>query len=102
MESRAQGKGERGQAAKPEGTPSPVKGAQPIRDKNGKITGWSLPTPDGKRVKKGLDWGRQNGLDPAKFRAATQGAIAGAAVGSAAGFTAATVEEILIGIAVAF
>lgn len=66
MESRGgQGKGERGQTSKPD---NPAKGAKPVRDKDGKITGWLLPTPDGKGKEKGLDWGRANGLDPAKFQ----------------------------------
>jgi RHS repeat-associated protein len=57
----AQGKGERGQTSKPD---KPTKGARPVRDKDGKITGWTIPSPDGKRTPKTLDWGRANGLDP--------------------------------------
>jgi hypothetical protein len=81
MESRGQGKGERGQTSKPD---NPAKGAKPIRDKDGKITGWRLPTPDGKGKDKSLDWGRVNGLDPAKFQTAAKvGLIGGAAAAGA-------------------
>jgi|ERR1700679_465740 len=48
--------------------PDPTKGVQPIRDSNGKITGWSVRNPQtGKRTGKSLEWGRQNGLDPNNF-----------------------------------
>jgi hypothetical protein len=48
-------------------------------DKDGKIVGWSIPSPDGKRIPKTLEWGRLNGLDPAKFQTAAEvGMIAGA------------------------
>ena len=89
MESRAQGKGERGQTSKPD---NPTKGAKPIRDKDGKITGWRLPTPDGKGVKKGLDWGRANGLDPAKFQTAARVGVIGA-IGAGIGYAIATAPE---------
>ena len=75
-----QGKGERRWTSKPD---EPIKGAKPIRDKDGKIIGWRLPTPDGKGKNKSLEWGRVNGLDPNKFQTAakvgfwaTAGAIA--------------------------
>lgn len=58
----AQGKGERGQTSKPD---KPAKGARPVRDNDGKITGWTIPSQDGKRTPKTLDCGRANGLDPA-------------------------------------
>jgi hypothetical protein len=90
MESRGQGgKGERGQTSKPD---NPTKGAQPIRDKDGKITGWRLPTPDGKGVKKGLDWGRVNGLDPAKFQTAAKIGVIGA-IGAAGAYAISTAPE---------
>ena len=75
MESRGQGgKGERGQTSKPD---NPAKGARPVRDKDGKIVGWSIPSPDGKRIPKTIDWGRANGLDPAKFQTAATAATVG-------------------------
>jgi RHS repeat-associated protein len=58
-------KGERGWQGN---NPNPAKGVQPIRDSNGKITGWSVRDPQtGKRTGKSLEWGRQNGLDPNNF-----------------------------------
>jgi hypothetical protein len=81
MESRAHGKGERGQTSKPD---QPVKGAQPVRDKNGKIVGWSIPSPDGKRTPKSLDWGKANGLDPNKFQTAAKVGVIGAAAAAGA------------------
>jgi RHS repeat-associated protein len=65
------GKGERNWEGKP---PKGYKGARPIRDGGGKIVGWSIPSPDGKRIKKSLDWGKVNGLDPATFQQAAKGA----------------------------
>jgi hypothetical protein len=47
--------------------PNPTKGAQPVRGKDGKITGWTLPgkgNKSGQRVPKTLQWGRENGLNP--------------------------------------
>jgi RHS repeat-associated protein len=47
--------------------PNPGKGAQPVRGKDGKITGWTLPgkgNKTGQRVPKTLQWGRENGLNP--------------------------------------
>ena len=58
-------KGERRWTSKPD---KPIKGAKPIRDKTGKITGWLIPSPDGKGVKKTLEWGKANGLNPADFK----------------------------------
>ena len=89
MESRGQGKGERGQTSKPD---NPTKGAQPVRDKNGKIVGWSIPSPDGKRTPKGLDWGRANGLDPSKFQTAAKIGVIGA-IGAAGAYAISTAPE---------
>jgi hypothetical protein len=52
-------KGERGQTSKPD---VPAKGARPVFGRDGKQTGWSLPSQDGKRTPKTLEWGRANGL----------------------------------------
>lgn len=94
MESRGQGKGEgeRGQTSKPDGTPSPTKGVQPVRDKNGKIVGWSMPSPSGKRTPKGLDWGRANGLDPNTFQTAAKIGVIGA-IGAAGAYAISTAPE---------
>jgi RHS repeat-associated protein len=92
MESRGQGgqgKGERGQTSKPD---NPTKGAKPIRDKDGKITGWKLPTPDGKGKDKSLDWGRANGLDPSTFQTAAKVGVIGA-VGAAGAYAISTFPE---------
>jgi RHS repeat-associated protein len=56
-----QGQGERGTTSSPE---NPTKKAKPKRDAAGNITGWTVPTPDGKGKDKSLEWGLQNGLDP--------------------------------------
>lgn len=61
MESR---KGERNWESK---NPDPKKGVKPIRDGNGKVIGWKVKTPDGKGAVKGLEWGRQNGINPEDF-----------------------------------
>jgi RHS repeat-associated protein len=58
MESR----GERNQQGK---NPNPTKGVRPVRDKSGKIIGWTVPdNQTGNRIPKTLDWGKQNGLNP--------------------------------------
>ena len=47
--------------------PNPTKGVQPVRDNNGRVIGWTIPgkgTEKGKRIRKDLDWGKANGLDP--------------------------------------
>ena len=66
---KGRGKGERRWTSKPS---KAAKGAQPVRDKNGKIVGWSIPSPDGKRTPKTLAWGLANGLDPKNFQTATE------------------------------
>lgn len=71
---------------------NPTKGAQPVRDKNGKIVGWSIPSPDGKRTPKGLDWGRANGLDPNKFQTAAKIGVIGA-IGAAGAYAISTAPE---------
>jgi len=71
---KGRGKGERRWTAKPS---KAAKGAQPVRDKNGKIVGWSIPSPDGKRTPKTLAWGLANGLDPKNFQTATEVGILG-------------------------
>ncbi len=63
MESR---KGERNWTGKAE---NPTKGVKPIRDKDGKVIGWSVPSQDGKRKEKTLEWGKQEGLNPDDFPA---------------------------------
>jgi RHS repeat-associated protein len=63
LESR--GRGERGQSGK---SPKPTKGVKP-RFENGKLVGWWAPgNQDGKKVKKPLDWGIQEGLNPEDFK----------------------------------
>src|SRR5260370_4149175 len=89
MESRGQGKGEKGQTSKPD---KPTKGVQPVRDKDGKIVGWSIPSPDGKRTPKTLDWGRANGLDPNKFQTAAKVGIIGG-LGAATAYAISTAPE---------
>ena len=80
MESRAHGKGERNRT----GTTDETKGAKPIMD-NGKVTGWRLPTPDGKGRDKTLEWGRVRGLNPKDFGTAKKvGFWGGVAAGGAA------------------
>jgi hypothetical protein len=70
-------KGERNQTAKPDNA---TKGVKPIRDKEGKITGWLVPSQDGKGKQKTLDWGKANGLDPNNFKKVAVGVgIVGAA-----------------------
>lgn len=91
----AQGKGERSWTAKPD---KPTKGVKPIRDKNGKIVGWQVPSPDGKGTRKPLEWGAANGLNPNDPKWALMGA-AGAAGAAAA---ADAWWEILLGGALAF
>jgi RHS repeat-associated protein len=73
-----QGKGERGTTSKPE---KPLKGVKPIRDGNGKIVGWTVPTADGKGKDKSLDWGTQNGLKPEDFNRNVQGPSASKVAG---------------------
>jgi hypothetical protein len=90
MESRGQGgKGERGQTSKPD---NPTKGAKPVRDKDGKIVGWQIPSPDGKGVRKPLGWGTANGLNPKDFDTAKKMGIIGA-VGAAGAYVIATFPE---------
>jgi RHS repeat-associated protein len=83
MESRSHGKGEQGQTSKPD---KPTKGVQPVKDQNGKVIGYSIPSQDGKRTPKTLEWGRANGLNPKDFETAKKvGFWAGvAAAGTAA------------------
>jgi RHS repeat-associated protein len=74
--------------------PNPTKGARPVKDKNGKITGWTIPgkgADSGKRIPKSFDWGKANGLNPndAKWALGAAGAAA----------TGITLTEILEGIA---
>src|SRR5438093_341195 len=71
-------RGTRGQTSKPE---KPTKGVKPIRDKDGKITGWIVPTPDGKGKAKTLEWGKANGLDPANFKMDANTGLLGGAMG---------------------
>ena len=73
MESRAHGKGERNRT----GTTDETKGAKPIKDKDGKITGWRLPTPDGKGKDKSFEWGTSRGLKPEDFQKATKVGVIG-------------------------
>ena len=73
------GKGERRWTSKPD---KATKGAKPIRDSTGKIVGYLIPSPDGKGVRKTLDWGAANGLNPADFsKKVALGAAAVATVG---------------------
>lgn len=39
-----------------------------MKDKDGNVIGYTVPSPDGKRIPKGLDWGKANGLNPADFK----------------------------------
>jgi len=82
MESRGnrgnQGQGERKTTSKPE---KPLKGVKPIRDANGNVVGWTVPTADGKGKDKSLEWGKQNGLDPSNFTKRTHGPGAGVVIG---------------------
>ena len=70
-----------------------VRGVGPI---DFRTVGWNLPTPDGKGASKGLDWGRQHGLDPndPRWKAAIQGATEGAATGTILVLRAAQLAEI--------
>jgi len=87
--SKAHGKGERNRTSKP--TDNAPKGAKPVKDKNGKIIGWEIPSADGKGTKKSLEWGKQNGLDPTDQKWAKMGAAAAGAGATAAILS--TVEE---------
>jgi RHS repeat-associated protein len=89
LTSSAHGKGEKGRTSKPD---KPVKGVQPVRDKNGKIVGWSIPSPDGKRTPKSLEWGRANGLDPNNFKTAANVGTVGL-LGAAAAYIISTAPE---------
>jgi hypothetical protein len=91
MESRGRrsAPGEEGQTSKPD---KPIKGAQPVRDKDGKIVGWSIPSADGKRTPKSLEWGRGNNLDPNKFQTAAKVGVIGA-IGAGIGYAIATAPE---------
>jgi len=65
-----------------------------MRDKNGKIIGWSLSgkgADTGKRINETLDWGRNNGLDPF----APEWAVKAVAVGAVGAITFSEVLEIL-------
>ncbi len=88
MESRAHGKGERNRT----GTTDETQNAKPIRDKDGKTTGWRLPTPDGKGKVKTLEWGTSRGLDPNKFQTAAKIGVIGA-IGAAGAYAISTAPE---------
>jgi hypothetical protein len=71
--------------------PNPEKGARPVKDKKGKITGWTIPgkgADKGKQIPKSLDWGKANGLDPTDPKWAMMGA------GAAAGITLSDILEV--------
>jgi hypothetical protein len=92
MESRGQGgqgKGERRQTSKPD---NPTKGAKPVRDKDGKIVAWQMPSPDGKGVRKTLAWGTANGLNPKDFDTAKKVGVVGA-IGAAGAYIISTAPE---------
>jgi len=74
--------------------PNPAKGARPVKDKKGKITGWTIPgkgADKGKQIPKSLDWGKANGLDPTDPKWAMVGA---GAAGAAAGITLTDILEV--------
>ncbi len=75
----AQGKGERNYTAKPD---KPLKGVRPVV-KGGKVVGWTVSSPDGKRTQKSLDWGRANGLNETDPKWVAMGVALGAAAGVA-------------------
>jgi RHS repeat-associated protein len=96
--SKAHGKGERNRTSKP--TDKPIKGAKPVKDKNGKIIGWQIPSDDGKGKNKSLEWGKQNGLDADDPKWAKMGAVA-AGAGAAATIWA-VLEDAAAGALLAF
>jgi RHS repeat-associated protein len=74
------GQGERGLTGTPE---NPTKGAKPVRDKDGNVIGWKIRNPTtGKDVPKTLEWGKQNGLDPANFPPPGGGNVGSATMGA--------------------
>ena len=76
----AHGKGERNYTAKPD---KPLKGVRPVVQ-GGKVVGWTVPSPDGKRIPKSLDWGKANGLNANDPKWLAIGMLAGAGATAAA------------------
>lgn len=74
------GKGERNYTAKPD---KPLKGVRPVV-KGGKVVGWTVPSPDDKRIPKSLDWGKANGLNANDPKWIAAGMLVGAGATAAA------------------
>lgn len=59
-----QGQGERNVTGK---ASNPLKGIKPIRDRDGKVTGYEVKVPGQMPVPKTFEWGRQQGISPTDF-----------------------------------